>query len=62
MHDPKMIWQYLIEDVTSYNKKKIYAKAGEKVYIIANHSPVALVISEKGEKFATKFTNLKPKP
>ena len=57
-----MIWQYLIEDVTSYNKKKIYAKAGEKVYIIANHSPVALVISEKGEKFSTLFTNLKSKP
>ena len=57
-----MIWQYLIEDVTSYNRKKTYAKAGEKVYVIANHSPVALVISEKGEKFATKFTNLKQKP
>jgi hypothetical protein len=62
MYDPKMIWQYLIEDVTSYNRKKIYAKAGEKVYVIANHSPVALVISERGEKFSTLFTNLKPKP
>jgi len=62
MHNSEVIWQYLIEDVISYNRKKIYGKAGEKVYVIANHDPVALVISERGEKFPTKFDNLKNKP
>lgn len=54
-----MIWMYLIEDVVSNNKKTIYGKKGDKVYIVSNHYPAVIVCNEKGNKFTTKIKNLK---
>jgi len=54
-----MNWMYLINDVISYNKKIIYGKSGDMVYIVANHYPAVIVCNEKGEKFTTKIENLK---
>jgi len=56
-----MNWMYLINDVLSHNKKMIYGKSGDKVYIIANHHPAVIVCNERGEKYATKIENLKLK-
>jgi hypothetical protein len=60
-----MIWQYLKNDVISYNRKTIYGLCGERISIInSNHYPVVLVISEKGNSFATtmdNLSNIKPK-
>jgi hypothetical protein len=55
-----MNWQYLINDVLSHNRKIKYGKKNDKVYIVANHYPAAIVCNEKGEKYATKIENLKP--
>jgi hypothetical protein len=55
-----MNWMYLINDVVSRNKKTIYSKSGDKVYIIANHFPAVIVCNEKGNKFSTSINNLKP--
>ena len=51
---------YLINDVLSNNKKMIYGKSGDKVYIIANHHPAVIVCNEKGDKYSTSINNLKP--
>jgi hypothetical protein len=52
----------VIEDAVSYGKsKKIYAKAGELVKVIADHNPVAICEKKNGERFSTLFTNLKEK-
>jgi hypothetical protein len=55
-----MNWMYLINDVLSNNKKMMYGKSGDKVYIIANHHPAVIVCNEKGNKFSTSINNLKP--
>ena len=49
---------YIINDVVSYNYKTIYAKAGEKVTIIADFVNVAIVENSKGVRFPTLFLNL----
>jgi len=54
-----MNWMYLINDVKSVNKKTIYGKVGDRVYIIANHHPAVIVCNEKGNKFSTSINNLK---
>ena len=54
-----MNWQYLVNDVLSHNKKMVYGKKGDMVYIVANHHPAVIVCNEKGEKFTTKIENLK---
>jgi aspartate 1-decarboxylase len=52
----------VIEDAVSYGKsKKIYAKAGELVKVVADHNPVAICEKKNGERFSTLFTNLKQK-
>lgn len=56
-----MNWMYLISDVISSNKKKIYGKKGERVYIVANHHPAVIVCNENGEKYSTNINNLKLK-
>ena len=50
---------YLINDVLSNNKKMIYGKSGDRVYIIANHHLAVIVCNEKGNKFSTSINNLK---
>jgi hypothetical protein len=53
----------VIEDAVSYGKsKKIYAKAGELVKVVADHNPVAICEKQNGERFSTLYKNLKPKP
>jgi hypothetical protein len=54
-----MNWMYLINDVISCNKKTIYGRSGDRVYIIANHHPAVIVCNEKGDKFSTSINNLK---
>jgi aspartate 1-decarboxylase len=50
----------VIEDAVSYGKsKKIYAKAGELVKVVADHNPVAICEKQNGERFSTLYTNLK---
>ena len=50
------------KDVFSKLKnKKLYARAGEIVKVIADYTPVALCEKQNGERFSTLFTNLKPK-
>ena len=49
---------YIINDVVSYNYKTIYAKAGERVTIIADFVTVAIVENSKGVRFPTLFSNL----
>lgn len=49
---------YIINEVVSYNRKTIYAKAGERVTIIANFVNVAIVENSKGVRFSTLFSNL----
>lgn len=49
---------YIIRDVVSYNRKTTYAKAGEKVTIIADFVTVAIVENSKGVRFPTLFLNL----
>jgi hypothetical protein len=49
---------YLINDVKSNNKKTIYGRSGDRVYIISNHHPAVLVSNEKGNKFSTSINNL----
>ncbi len=56
-----MNWQYLIDNVVSSNKKKIYGKKNERVYIVANHHPAVIVCNEQGEKYSTNINNLKSK-
>jgi len=53
-----MIKMYLINNVISTNKKTIYGRSGERVYIIANHHPALIVCNEKGNKFSTSINNL----
>jgi hypothetical protein len=53
----------VIADEVSYGKsRKVYAKAGELVKVIADHNPVAICEKQNGERFSTLFTNLKQKP
>lgn len=49
---------YIINNVVNYNHKTIYAKAGERVTIIADFVTVAIVENSKGVRFPTLFTNL----
>ena len=49
---------YIINDVVSYNRKTTYAKAGEKVTIIADFVEVAIVENNKGVRFPILFLNL----
>jgi hypothetical protein len=49
---------YLINDVKSNNKKTIYGRSGDRVYIISNHHPAVIVSNEQGNKFSTSINNL----
>lgn len=49
---------YIINEVVSYKRKTIYAKAGERVTIIADFVTVAIVENNKGVRFPTLFLNL----
>jgi hypothetical protein len=50
----------VIEDEVSNGKsKKIYAKAGELVKVIADYYPVAICEKKNGERFSTPYKNLK---
>jgi hypothetical protein len=50
----------VIENAVSYGKnKKIYAKAGEFVKVIADHNPVAICEKKNGERFSTLYKNIK---
>jgi uncharacterized protein (DUF2249 family) len=52
----------VIEDEVSKGKsRKLYAKAGELVKVIADHNPVAICEKQNGERFTTLHTNLKQK-
>lgn len=53
-----MIPQYLNEDVISFNKKKVYGRQGERVFIIKNLHPVVLVSNEYGERFSCHVDQL----
>jgi hypothetical protein len=53
-----MIWNWLINDEISNNKKTIYAKRGELVTVIANHYPAMIVMTQSGCKFSTHINNL----
>lgn len=57
-----MIPQYLKEDVVSFNRKKIYGRQGERVFIIKNLNHVVLVFNEYGERFSCLVENLTSKP
>ena len=46
-----MIIYYCKEDIISNNKKTLYAKQGDEVFIIANHYPALIVCNYIGEKF-----------
>jgi hypothetical protein len=53
-----MTWMYLINDVKSNNKKTIYGRSGDRVYIISNHYSAVIVSNEQGNKFSTSINNL----
>jgi hypothetical protein len=55
-----MIPQYLKEDVVSFNRKKIYGRQGERVFIIKNLHPVVIVSNEYGERFPCHVNQLSP--
>ena len=57
MYDFKVI----ADEVSKGKSRKVYAKAGELVKVIADHHPVAICEKQNGEKFTTLYTNLKPK-
>jgi uncharacterized protein (DUF2249 family) len=57
MYDFKVI----ADEVSKGKSRKVYAKAGELVKVIADHNPVALCEKQNGERFTTLHTNLKPK-
>jgi uncharacterized protein (DUF2249 family) len=54
-------FQVIADEVSKGKSRKIYAKAGELVKVIADHHPVALCEKQNGERFTTLHTNLKPK-
>jgi hypothetical protein len=54
-------FQVISDEVSKGKSRKVYAKAGELVKVIADHTPVALCEKQNGERFSTLFTNLKPK-
>jgi hypothetical protein len=54
-------FQIIEDEVSNIKNRKIYAKAGELVKVIADHYPVAICEKKNGERFSTLFTNLKEK-
>jgi hypothetical protein len=54
-------FQVIADEVSKGKSRKVYAKAGELVKVIADHNPVALCEKQNGERFTTLHTNLKPK-
>jgi hypothetical protein len=54
-------FQVISDEVSKGKSRKVYAKAGELVKVIADHTPVALCEKQNGERFTTLHTNLKPK-
>jgi uncharacterized protein (DUF2249 family) len=57
MYDFKVI----ADEVSKGKSRKVYAKSGELVKVIADHHPVAICEKQNGERFSTLFTNLKQK-
>jgi hypothetical protein len=54
-------FEVITDEVSNGKSRKLYAKAGELVKVIADHNPVALCEKQNGERFSTLFKNLKPK-
>jgi len=55
-------FQVIEDEVSKLKNRRIYAKAGELVKVIADRYPVAICEKQNGERFSTLYTNLKPKP
>ena len=53
-----MIPQYLKQDIISFNKKTVYGRQGERVFIIKNLHPVVIVSNEYGERFSCHVNEL----
>jgi hypothetical protein len=56
-----LIFELIADEVSKGKSRKVYAKAGELVKVIADHHPVAICEKKNGERFSTLFTNLKEK-
>jgi len=54
-------FEVISDEVSKSKSRKLYAKSGELVKVIADHNPVALCEKKNGERFSTLFTNLKEK-
>ena len=54
-------FKVITDEVSKGKSRKVYAKAGELVKVIADHHPVAICEKQSGEKFSTRFDNLKEK-
>jgi aspartate 1-decarboxylase len=55
-------FQVITDEVSKGKSRKLYAKAGELVKVVADHNPVAICEKKNGERFSTLFINLKEKP
>jgi hypothetical protein len=54
-------FEIITDEVSNGKSRKLYAKAGELVKVIADHNPVAICEKKNGERFTTLYTNLKKK-
>ena len=54
-------FEVITDEVSNGKSRKLYAKAGELVKVIADHNPVAICEKKNGERFTTLYTNLKEK-
>jgi hypothetical protein len=55
-------FEIITDEVSKAKSRKLYAKAGELVKVVADHNPVAICEKKNGERFSTLYKNLKPKP
>jgi aspartate 1-decarboxylase len=56
-----LIFELIADEVSKGKSRKVYAKAGELVKVVADFIKVAICEKQNGERFSTLFTNLKQK-